>query len=336
MYSRGHVWNDNGTIVQRRNANNRLCLYEAEGLRKLIANIEELVGMPVDRIIVEGKRKASLQYLRDAFPDFKLKMARMLRSRVYGSLSDMGAVFGFGRYELLDFRRKEHVKVFGRNIYCLPLLCGDLIATFNLVEEKQAKLDIADKDGGYEITVRAGGEYDEETSRRLQKSVIVPRPGDYELEGCPGCGVPQALKEYKWDQGEGVMTDTVTGRHMAFLGPEEIEIILRELEVELGEDIPRTIVEAQRQYVIEALGQSEFEKSPGYLRRQLAMRGLGNLVDLDLANERLDVVVENASPSLLVAGIMQGIYELITGNTSSYDLDRDGDGTLRMTVTRAS
>src|SRR5690606_23413346 len=127
---------------------------------------------------------------------------------------------------------------------------------------------------------------------------------------------------------------TVTGRHMAFLGPEEIEIILRELEVELGEDIPRTIVEAQRQYVIEALGQSEFEKSPGYLRRQLAMRGLGNLVDLDLANERLDVVVENASPSLLVAGIMQGIYELITGNTSSYDLDRDGDGTLRMTVTR--
>ena len=127
MYSRGHVWNDNGTIVQRRNANNRLCLYEAEGLRKLIANIEELVGMPVDRIIVEGKRKASLQYLRDAFPDFKLKMARMLRSRVYGSLSDMGAVFGFGRYELLDFRRKEHVKVFGRNIYCLPLLCLSLI-----------------------------------------------------------------------------------------------------------------------------------------------------------------------------------------------------------------
>ena len=48
------------------------------------------------------------------------------------------------------------------------------------------------------------------------------------------------------------------------------------------------------------------------------------------------MVVENASPSLLVAGIMQGIYELITGNTSSYDLDRDGDGTLRMTVTRAS
>ena len=82
VYSRGHVWNDNGTIVQRRNANNRLCLYEAEGLRKLIANIEELVGMPVDRIIVEGKRKASLQYLRDAFPDFKLKMARMLRSRL--------------------------------------------------------------------------------------------------------------------------------------------------------------------------------------------------------------------------------------------------------------
>jgi len=335
-FSKGNDWNGNGTITQHKNAENRLCFYEADGLTQLFGNVEALVGIPIDRIVIEAKRKAAYRYIKNMFPGYKRNIVRMVRSKVYENIADIAAVFGLGRYQLMDFKKGEYVRVFGRNIYCLPLLCGDLIATFNFVEGLPADLSIEEKNGGQEVTITTGSEYDEEMSSRLERKITPRKPGDYILEKCPGCGLPRALEEYTWDLEQGVITDTVTGRHMAFVGPDEIELILREIESELGEDIARTIVEAQREYVIETLGKVEYKQSPDYLRRQLAMRGLGNVVTFDLTRDRLDAVVENASPSLVIAGIMQGVFELVARTASTYEFELDGEGTLSVTVTRAS
>jgi hypothetical protein len=333
-FSRGNNWNSDGTITQHKNEDHRVCFYETDGLTQLFGNIEELVGLPIDRVLIEGKRKASYQYIKNMFPGFKRNIVRALRRRVYETIADMGTIFGLGHYELLDFKKEEYIKVFGRNIYCLPLFCGDLIAAFNFVEGLPADLSIDEKDGGHVVTVTSGREFDEEMSTRLERIIVPNKPGDYRLEGCPGCGIPGVFEEYTWDLEQGVVTDTVTGRHMAFVGPDELESILRELEAELGEDIPKTIVEAQRKYIIETLASKEFEQSPDYLRHQLAMRGMGNLVVFDLGGDRLEAVVENARPNLLIVGILQGVYELVSRNTSAYEFDRD-DGTLHLTVYKA-
>ncbi len=331
-FARGNVWNDDGTITQARNPDHRVFFHEAEGLNQLFKKIEELIGLPLDRIIVEGKRKGSLEYIQNLYPGYKRMLLRAFRRKVYQSTADIGAMFGLGHYELLDFSKGEYIRIFGRNIYCLPMFSGDLIAVFNFVEGLPADLRIEEKGYGYEVTVVHGQEYEELVSR-LDMVTYTRKPGDVGHERCPECGVPLDLKEYEWDLEEGTITDTVTGRHMVFTGPRELDAIMQELVSELGEEIGNTIVEAQRQYIIETLQQKEFKQSPDYLFRQFAKRGLGNLVTFDLDAERLQAAVENAITPLLLVGMLQGIYEITTGGRSGVEYDVAGDGTLRVTAT---
>ncbi|MBC7254432.1 MAG: hypothetical protein H5T72_10760 [Actinobacteria bacterium] len=50
---------------------------------------------------------------------------------------------------------------------------------------------------------------------------------------------------------EGIITHPSTGKRLSTTGPNEIQPVLDELEKELGEEIPRMVVEAQRRYVRE-------------------------------------------------------------------------------------
>ena len=334
-FGKDNVWNDDGTIIQARNPDHRVFFHEADGLDQLFKRIEELIGLPLDRIIVEGKRKGSLEYVQNLYPGYKRILLRALRRKVYGSTADIGAMFGLGHYELLDFSKGEYIKVYGRNVYCLPMFSGDLIAVFNFVEGLPADLRIEERGDGYEVTVVYGEEYEEFVSR-LDMARYSRKPGDVKHERCPECGVPLDLREYEWDLEEGVITDTVTGRHMVFTGPRELDSIMLELVSELGEEVGETIVEAQRQYIMETLQQKEFEQSPDYLFRQFAKRGLGNLVSFELDKNRIQAVVENAITPFLLVGILQGIYELTAGNRSTVEYDMAEDGTLRVTATAAA
>jgi hypothetical protein len=333
-FSRDHVWNSDGTVTQASNPDNRLCFFEADSFERLFHNIEELVGMPIDRVVVDGKRKSSLAYIRYMFPGFKQTVLRALRRRVYQTMADTGAIFGLGKYELLDFRKGEFIKVLGRNVYSLPMFSGDLKAVFNFVEGIPADLAIEERGGGYLVTLTRGEE-SEELAARFERIILPRKPGKILLEKCPQCGLPLDFKEYEWDLEEGVVTDTATGRHMVFTGPLDIDSIFRELEAELGEEIPRTVVEAERQYVAETLQQKEFSRSSDYLFRQFAKRGLGNLVQFELKRDRLQARVENATPILLIAGMLQGIYELVSGKGSTCEFKRGDDGTLEVIVTAA-
>ncbi|MBN2026935.1 MAG: hypothetical protein JW854_09280 [Actinobacteria bacterium] len=334
-FARGNVWNDDGTITQARNPDHRVFFYEADGLDKLFARVEELVGLPLDRIIVEGKRKGSLEYIQNIYPGYKRALLRAFRGKVYQSTADIGAIFGLGHYELLEFKKREYIKVYCRNVYSLSLFSGDLIAVFNFVEGIPADLRIEEKENGYVVTVARGKEYEELVSR-LDMERYPIKPGDVKHERCPQCDVPLDLKEYAWDLEEGVITDTVTGRRMVFTGPREIDAIMHELEAELGEEIGKTIVEAQRLYIKETLQQAEFERSPQYLFRQFAKRGMGNLVSFDLGDDGMRAVVENAIVPLLLTGILQGVYELVTGSRSSVDYGMERDGTFHVEVKPAS
>jgi hypothetical protein len=334
-FSKGNAWNDDGTVTQIRNPDNRVCFHEAEGLNQLFANIQELVGVPIDRIVAEGKRKASLDYVQHMYPGFKRTVMRLFRRRVYESIAGMGALFGLGHYELLDFKKGEYIKVYGRNVYSPFMFGGDLVAVFNFVEGLPADLCIEEKDGGYLVTVGSGEDFEEEISSRLGATVIPSKPGDIRYDRCPRCGMPLDFKEYEWDPGEGVVTDMVTGRHMAFTGPRELDTIFTELESELGEEIPNTVLEAQRRYTVGILQKTEFRQPPAYLKRELAKRGLGNVVTFDLEGDRLEAAVENASPYLLVAGILQGVFELVTGSESNCEYSREEDGTLLAIITAA-
>ncbi|MBN2025899.1 MAG: hypothetical protein JW854_03995 [Actinobacteria bacterium] len=330
-FSKENTWNSDGTITQTKNPDHRVLFYEAEGMNRMLANLEQLVGVLIDRIVIEGKRKSTYNYLQGMFSGIKLLIVKaLLRRRVYETISARGAMLGYGHYELLDLKAGEFIKVFGRNIYSRTLFSGDIAAVFNLVEGIPAGLEFEEKDGGTVITVVPGEELEEEIATRLERKVLMPTPGDIAYDRCPKCGIPLEFKDYTWDLEAGTITDDNTGRRMAILGSEGIESVFRELEAELGEEISRTIIEAQRIYVVETLHLEEVQQHPDYLVRQLALRGMGNVVSFDISEGGIQATVENALPHLLVVGLLQGIFELFSGKGSDLSYDYNDRGTLTL------
>jgi hypothetical protein len=333
LLSKGNRWESNGSISAVVTKGKRGFFYEVGGFDGLFGNLEKSMGMLIDRIVAEGNRKNSVEYLRGLFSGLKGVLARsVLHRRVYNSIADMGAIFGYGHFEILDVKRGESVTVYGRNIYCTPMFTGDLMGVFNMMEDLPANVEIKEKDNGYIMTVTEGEKPEEEFTSRLQADIIRLKPGDIEYKKCPVCGLPAEFKNLDFDLEEGMITDKTTGRRMTTTGMEQMAAIFRELEVELGEDVVKEILNAQRAYIKEMLNEEEMEQGYPYLRRFLAFRGMGNLVRYDPGSDGLEAVVENASPYLLVAGMLQGIYELLSGNESLCDYKRGEDGTLEVTI----
>ena len=80
-FSRENTWNSDGTITQTRNPDHRVIFYEAEGMKKLLSNLEALLGAPVDRIAIEGKRKSTYHYLEGMFSGLKLAIVKSFMRR---------------------------------------------------------------------------------------------------------------------------------------------------------------------------------------------------------------------------------------------------------------
>lgn len=250
------------------------------------------------------------------------------RRRVYASIARLGATFGYGHFEVRDIKRGEYATIFARNIYCLPLLTGDLVAAFNVTERLPADILIEEEGGGYMIKIKRGEESEGELSSRLEPVLLVPKPGNIRYDTCSFCGAPIDLKEWRFDLEEGIITDTTTGRRMATMGMDQIDAVLRELEAELGKEFAEVILQAQRDYTVSKLGKEEMAQGQSYIRHFLSLRGMGNLVGYELDETRLEATVENARPPLLVAGILYGIFELLTGRESGIDYTLHDDGTL--------
>lgn len=333
VLSRGNKWESDGSISAVITEGKRGLFYEVDGFNGLFANLERSMGLPIDHIIAEGNRKNSLEYLQGLFHGIRGVLARSIfHRRVYNSIADLGAIFGYGHFEILDVKPGESVKVYGRNIYCMPMFTGDLMGTFNMMERLPARLDIEERDGGHVITVTEGDRPEEEFSSRLETEAVSLKPGDIDYERCPECGLPTDFENLEFDLKEGIITDRVTGRRMATTGMEQTAAIFRELEAELGEDVVEAILDAQRAYIKDTMDRQEMEKGYPYLRRFLAFRGMGNLVRYDLRGDGLDAAVDNASPPLLVAGMLQGIFELLSGSESDLTYRRGEDGTLEVNV----
>lgn len=200
------------------------------------------------------------------------------------------------------------------------------------MERLPAAVRIEESGDGHLITVTPGEEPEEELVSRLQSERSPLKPGDIVFERCPECGLPPELEDYDFYLAEGVITDDSTGRRMAWPEIDGIDAVFRELEAELGEDFARPILEAQRSQTRSALGKEEAGRGYPYLRRFFALRGMGNLVRYEVRDDLLEASIENARPVLLVAGILQGIYEVFSDRESSCRYALFEDGTLEVAV----
>jgi hypothetical protein len=322
MVSKSHKWDNNGAIIQTGKLPIRMTFFDFDRIDSIFHGLEEMVGVPLEHIIVECARRGARQYVDSMIPSPVRKILKHVGFKlVVGNLSTLGKVLGYGDIHLVESRRRNkqdyRLTFQVTNPHSLTIIRANILGAVESIEDCDAYSELRQLgENQYEVVVRLGS-HPVEMQGRLEERLYVYRPGRIEYERCPVCHIPLEVSAYRWDLERGTITQPQSGERMAFFTPWGLEAMLNELEQELQETIPDMVIETQRLYARERLqhitGWMEIED----LFRGLAVKGLGYVVSFLLDEDHLELKVENSCLETMLVGTAQGLFELSTGRESS-------------------
>jgi hypothetical protein len=167
---------------------------------------------------------------------------------------------------------------------------------------------------------------------RLTAPEVSLKPGDLANQPCRECGLPVALSDFIWDMEMGTIINAMTGLRFAFVGPDGLQVVFDELQSELGDFIPATVIEAQRIRTLNLAFDPWELFGPEDLRRFLGVLGFGNLVAQEDRGGGYYARVENAALPYVIVGTALGVAERRLGQGVTADWSVAPDGDLEMTL----
>ncbi len=331
--NREHTWLSNGLIVERKNPERRMLFFESENIVELFRNVEEIIGLDIERILIESQRRATYDYVVSLVPSAVKKITRLVGLKILAkNLIALTRLMGYGDTNLASIKYRggddDHVSVVIRNPWFLQSFCGLLSGGMEAVTGLES--DVSYEEVGpdtYRVTTYIS-KHPLELAERLREREYPRKEGNLELRRCSTCGGPKDLEFFAWNTDEGTIETRANRRRMVLVGPGEFEPVFDELEHELGEHIPRVVIEAQRRLVAEGFYSREDIRQENDLVRHFALRGLGNMREVRLEKNRLRIRLENPCLHLIVVGLLQGFYELIFAQPGDVDWELIPDGDL--------
>jgi hypothetical protein len=335
-----HQWLDGGDIVQTRAQTSRMIFIETENFDPLFKGIELIIGAPIEQLVITAARRANRGYLNAFVPEMireKILQKEMDYEPIDSAFRDLARLNGVGSYQPVDLRYEQDADDFNTvsisEPHCLMISIAAHVAAIELLTGvdhgyscEQVSPDL------YNITVfpspHHGG-----LKERMWFEKHRHKPGAVELERCDTCKGPKALSAYKWFSDRGVIANTSNRRRMAIQGDAMLDPIFAELESELGDTIPRVVVESQRRFTRSGFYTVEDITNEGDFRTQLALRGLGYLKELEMRRKGMRMRIENVALPLIVLGLAQGFFEIGFGlEETVVDWEISKDGTLEAEV----
>lgn len=312
-----HAWSSNGDIVQSRNQSSRMIFIETENLDPLFQGIEQIIGVPIEHMVITAGRRAYRGYLKSFVPEEvreKIRAKELDYEPIDAAFRDIGRLNGVGSYQAVARRYEQdeddYDTVSVTEPYSLPLTVSAHVGAVELLTGVDQGYSYERKDENlYHITAFPSP-HPEELKKRLWFSPHRKTEGDLELERCGSCGGPKALANYQWLPNRGIIVNRNTRRRMAIQGDVLLDPVFHELEEELGETVPRAVVEAQRRFTRSGFYTMEDITDEGDFRTQLALRGLGNLKELEMRRKGLRLRVDNVALPLVIVGLAQGFFEM--------------------------
>jgi hypothetical protein len=329
-----HSWLNNGDIIISSKPENRIVFVESENLDPLFRGMEQIIGTTIEHIVVSAARRAYRSYFLAFIPD-DLKKKILSKEVNYNVMTrafdQVSLLMGQGKYTEAEIRYEQD-----ENDYDLDIVKNPYYLLFNVAAHAAVIDALTDRDQGLVYEELSPGEYKskvfpsphpEGLTERLKFDNYRHRDGDIELEKCTACGGPKALSGYEWIVNEGIIISRFTKRRMAFLGPQMLDPIFDELEAELGDTIPGIVVESQRRFTRSGFYTMDDITNEGDFRTQLALRGLGNLKQLEMKRKGMHMRLENSVLPLLIVGQAQGFFEMGFGvdSTADWELSEEGD-----------
>lgn len=335
-----HQWLSNGDIVQATNHQARMALVECDYVDPVFRDIGKAIGISIDHLVINIIARGTQMYMDSLIPPAVKDMMRnkLLDVREFSQgVMDICHAIGYGRYRFLDYRYENDENDFCRISIYRP---------FSILETSGAFAGvIASSVGGehsvtyeevspdlFELTT-GWTTYPEVLKERLKLNLYQPIEGDMDLEKCPVCGVPTLIaSQCEWDLENGVITNRRNGYRMTVLGPGLMDSVFEALEWELGDEIPRLVVDAQRRHAREGFAPIDFSQPCEEVRRQLAARGLGNLREHAMDAAGASLRLDNSCMRLPLVGMLQGSFEREHGVDSEVAWKILDKGTLSVEV----
>jgi len=326
-------------MVQAMNQRARVAFLECEFIDPLFDLIGRIIGLPIDHIVVNITTRGCQLYMESVIPE---EVRRNVRDGsveppvVAMPIIDFCHIIGYGRYSFLGYRFEGKEDDFCTihiyrpfSVYEAAGAFAGVIACLVGGEHSVSYLEVGPK--LYEFTTH-WARYPEVLKERLKLPAHLPRKGQVDLPRCATCGAPRAYSRYRWDLRNGIILNTQSGRRMALLGPGLLDSVFEALEWELGDEVPRLVVDAQRRFTREGFAPIDLSLPTEELRAQFALRGLGNLRELKVGRREAFLRLENSCMRLLLVGLLQGTFERAHGVDSSVDWETDEKGTLQVEV----
>jgi hypothetical protein len=356
-------WEANGVISLVNSPRNRMVFFESETIDHVFRGIEELIGVPIEHIVIESRCRETKRYIERAFPpevrkiidssesSLEARMAKMTPQEketllatmrvITQAIIDIASNYGYGHQEPGELWEKEDDYPWRVQLvtdpFSLLFIAADNLGSVEAFERSSMQVKYDEMEAGtYRIEVYPG-EHPLELQERLQRKCYEYKPGDIHYERCPQCGVPLSVAGRIWDVDKGTIHDPDTGRRMAIFGPFSVDSIFYDLEKELGQEIPDTVIEATRRYIKTAWNVERWNRDGLTFQQMITMRGLGNLVRFEGDKDHLDVVIENSCLHLPVVGTVQALVELayrVESSSVTWTLAKDGDLSLTVNVER--
>ena len=359
MISTVFSWGDNGVISISHSPKARMVFYESGNIDNIFRGVEELIGMPIEHIVMERKRRDTRRFMERVFHEhikwsaatFGVGRAEKVSSVEPGRRQELlefgealnsqataiGTVYGYGdiRYsdmwELWDtFPWRTQII---RNPYSVIFFSADMLATVEAFEQRDMRVKYEKVWDDVYLLSAVPGDHPIELAERLKRKGYETKPGDISYERCSECGVPLGVARCRWNLEEGTIIEPDTERRMAFFDPAAIDTVFDDLEAELGESVPEAIIEAQRRYGKLSMGADNWKRSGYDFKAVTALRGLGNITAFKADEKRLTLTLENPSIHLAIVGMAIALYELAWGvESSTHEWHRTDDGDLVITV----
>jgi hypothetical protein len=336
-----------------------MVFYESPNIDNLFRGVSELIGVPIEHIVMERKRRDTRKFMERVFPAGIERLATILGGEKVDKVSSVdpslkneileigkmvnsqattiGMVYGYGHInfsELWEFWdsfpwRTQIIS----NPYSIIFFAADMLATVEAFEQRDMRVKYEQVSNDIYLISTLPGGHPIELAARLKRKTFELKPGDISYGVCPECGVPAGVAGCIWDLEEGTIIDPETGRRMAFFDPAAIDTVFEDLEAELGESVPEAIIEAQRRFGKLSMNTDDWRRSGYDFKTWAGLRGLGNITAFKADSSSMTLTLENPSMHLAMVGMAIALYELAWGaETSTHEWHRTDDGDLVITV----
>jgi|BarGraNGADG00312_1021997.scaffolds.fasta_scaffold09278_3 hypothetical protein len=334
-------WRGDGTIIStdRTRTKARVAILEVREFERLFSDLSDAIGFSIDSLLITAQKNIGKQMYASltaahvkGLPTNRLFRPQFLAKLLARLVARDAGILGGGTPRVVSYKAGRQLVLRFINPVVVPRVVGNALGIYESVEEMpSSRVEYHMENGDLIITMSHGGEGPEpEATRRLYLEEITPSERNITYARCGSCNVPTAISEaLEWDIGRGTITNRKTGRREVVVAVQSTNAILRELESELGEDVPRLIYENQKAYTLDSLrGATADDRDAfwqGYLE-DLALRGLGYPSVFESDDRGVYLEISNAYTQDLYAARIAAALEALTGKASEVEwMERQRD-----------